>query len=146
MLATYVLRGSALERVDVPTGGSVPAEAIWFDLLSPTAEEDRAVEAVLGVSIPSREEMAEIEPSSGSMWRTARFDGVAALRIRFGPATTRVVHSSAGKLVTVRYEEPRPFVRLSQKIAGLPADDHRRRRVDRSARQHHRSRRGCARA
>ena len=120
MLAAYVLRGSALERVDVPAGGSVPTEAIWFDLLSPTIEEDRAVEAVLGVSIPSREEMAEIEPSSRLYVENgARFMTASLLYASDSdrPNTTPVTFIlSQGKLVTVRYEEPRPFVRLSQKI------------------------------
>jgi magnesium transporter len=98
----------------------VPAEAIWFDLLSPTAEEDRAVEAVLGVSIPSREEMAEIEPSSRLYVENgARFMTASLLYASDSdrPNTTPVTFILAqGKLVTVRYEEPRPFVRLSQKI------------------------------
>lgn len=120
MLVVYLPRGNSLERVEIPAGGSVPAEAIWFDLLSPSAEEDRAVEAVLGIGIPSREEMAEIEPSSrlyvenGARFMTATLIYASDTD---RPNTTPVTFILAqGKLVTVRYEEPRPFVRLSQKI------------------------------
>ncbi len=120
MLVAYLPRGNSLERVEVPAGASVPTEAIWFDLLSPTAEEDRAVEAVLGVSIPSREEMAEIEPSSRLYVENgARFMTASLLYASDSdrPNTTPVTFIlSQGKLVTVRYEEPRPFVRLMQKI------------------------------
>jgi len=120
MLVAYLPRGNSLERVEVPAGSSVPAEAIWFDLLSPSAEEDRAVEAVLGIGIPSREEMAEIEPSSrlyvenGARFMTATLIYASDTD---RPNTTPVTFILAqGKLITVRYEEPRPFVRLSQKI------------------------------
>ena len=120
MLVAYLPRGNSLERLEIPAGSSVPAEAIWFDLISPSAEEDRAVEAVLGVSIPSREEMAEIEPSSrlyvenGARFMTATLIYASDTD---RPNTTPVTFILAqGKLITVRYEEPRPFVRLSQKI------------------------------
>ncbi len=120
MLFAYLPRGNSLERIEVPAGGSVPTEAIWIDLLSPTAEEDRAVEAVLRIGIPSREEMAEIEPSSrlyvenGARFMTAT---LVYASDSDRPNTTPVTFILAlGKLVTVRYEEPRPFVRLSQKI------------------------------
>lgn len=120
MLVAYLPRGNSLERVEVPVGGSVPTEAIWLDLISPTAEEDRAVETVLGIGIPSREEMAEIEPSSrlyvenGARFMTATLIYASDTD---RPNTTPVTFILAqGKLVTVRYEEPRPFVRLSQKI------------------------------
>ena len=120
MLVAYLPRGNSLERLEIPAGSSVPAEAIWFDLISPSAEEDRAVEAVLGIGIPSREEMAEIEPSSrlyvenGARFMTATLIYASDTD---RPNTTPVTFILAqGKLITVRYEEPRPFVRLSQKI------------------------------
>jgi len=37
---------------------------VWLDLLSPTAEEAAGLEAKLGVDLPTREEMEEIEVSS----------------------------------------------------------------------------------
>jgi Mg2+ and Co2+ transporter CorA len=37
---------------------------IWFDLFNPTPQEDRLVEQRLGISIPTRDEMEEIELSS----------------------------------------------------------------------------------
>jgi magnesium transporter len=120
MLVAYLPRGTALERVEVKAGTPVPPDAIWFDLISPTAEEDRSVEAVLGLAIPSREEMAEIEPSSrlyvenGGRFMTATLlHGADTDRPNTTPVTFILTH---GKLVTVRYEEPRPFIRLSQKV------------------------------
>jgi magnesium transporter len=52
----------------VPVEALPPAQdgepVIWFDLLNPTPEEDRLVEQRLGISIPTRDEMQEIEPSA----------------------------------------------------------------------------------
>ncbi len=123
MLVAYLPRGTALERVDIPAGTPIPPEAIWFDLVSPSAEEDRALEAVLGLAIPSREEMAEIEPSSrlyvenGGRFMTATLlHGADTDRPSTTPITFILTQS---KLVTVRYEEPRPFIRLSQKLTRI---------------------------
>ena len=37
---------------------------VWIDLLNPTKDEDLLVEQALGIAVPTREEMAEIEASS----------------------------------------------------------------------------------
>ena len=42
----------------------LPADAVWLDLIEPTPEEDAAVEKALGLSVPTRAEMASIEASS----------------------------------------------------------------------------------
>jgi magnesium transporter len=120
MLAAYVPRGSALERVQVPEGGRVPDGAVWVDLLSPTAEEDRAVENAFGVMVPTREEMVEIEPSSrlyienGVRYMTATLICHSDTEL---PKTTVVSFILGnGRLVTVRYDEPRPFAMLAARL------------------------------
>ena len=45
-------------------GEAIPPDALWIDLVEPTREEDVKVEAFLGISIPTREEMSDIEPSA----------------------------------------------------------------------------------
>ena len=37
---------------------------VWIDLLKPSKDEDLLVEQALGIAVPTREEMAEIEASS----------------------------------------------------------------------------------
>ena len=69
MLTFYVPHGTTLERI---TAAEPPPGVIWCDLISPTPEEDRTVERALGVDIPTREEMQEIEPSSRLYVETAR--------------------------------------------------------------------------
>ncbi|MGE0604181.1 MAG: magnesium transporter, partial [Xanthobacteraceae bacterium] len=64
MLFAHVLRGSSLERIEVKEGEPCPPDAVWIDLVVPTPGEDKIVEAAVGVMVPTREEMAEIEISS----------------------------------------------------------------------------------
>ena len=52
-----------IERRILPLAESIPAHALWIDLIEPTREEDRKVEQFLSISIPTREEMSDIEPS-----------------------------------------------------------------------------------
>lgn len=120
MLVAFVPRGNALERIEVPEGGGVPDDAIWVDLLRPTAEDDHAVEAAFGIAVPTREEMAEIEPSSrlyiegGIRYMTATLICAAETDT---PATTVVTFIlGGGRLVTVRYDDPRPFSITANKL------------------------------
>src|SRR5690242_7726177 len=62
MLAAYRLSATGPEKPDASAG--IPPEAEWIDLKSPTPAEDKAAEAFLGASLPTREETLEIEFSS----------------------------------------------------------------------------------
>ncbi len=87
--------------------------AIWVDLLRPSPEEETDLEAALGLDIPTREEMEEIEVSSrlytdnNDAFMTAlllsQADGDDA---RLSPVTFILTPM---RLITVRYEEPRAF-------------------------------------
>ncbi len=90
-----------------------PGAAPWIDLINPTLDEDRYVEKVTGVSIPTREEMQEIEVSSrlysenGAEFMT--MSAVTALDTD-KPILTPITFVLKGQtLVTVRYAEPKPF-------------------------------------
>jgi len=105
----------------VPEGTPVPAGAIWLDLYSPTVAEDRAVEAAFGVAVPTREEMAEIEPSSRLYIENNARVMTATLLFNSEterPSITPVTFILAGnRLITVRYEEPKPFAIVGAKLA-----------------------------
>jgi magnesium transporter len=45
-------------------GSGLPADTIWIDLLSPSAEEKQFVERALGIKVPSEASLSEIEASS----------------------------------------------------------------------------------
>jgi magnesium transporter len=93
--------------------GELPCDGTWIDLLTPTKEEERLVEQALDLSVPTREDMVEIEPSSrlyeenGALHLTASvLSGVAEGK----PATVPVTFLlTKDRLVTVRYHDPRSF-------------------------------------
>ena len=64
MLTVYVPLGTTLERISVEPGSPPPDEAVWIDMVTPTVQEDKMVEKLLGIAVPTREEMQEIEVSS----------------------------------------------------------------------------------
>jgi magnesium transporter len=121
MLSVYVPRGGRLERVNVESGALLPDEAVWLDLVSPTVQDDKQVEQFLGIAVPSREEMQEIEVSSrlyvenGARYMTAT---LMCHSDTMTPKTTPVTFILAGhRLLTVRYDEPRPFAIVEHKLA-----------------------------
>lgn len=100
--------------------------AAWIDLVAPTREEETLVESALGIEVPTREEMREIEPSSrlyverGARFMTASVVTQAESHEPILAAITFILHGD--KLVTVRYEDPKPFglfVTRAAKSAGL---------------------------
>ena len=63
MLAAFVPTATALCRIDNPDGSALPEEAVWIDLVKPTAGEDQLIEKLIGVEIPTREEMQLMPPT-----------------------------------------------------------------------------------
>ena len=121
MLFVYVPRGNSLERSVVEESAAIPDGAVWFDLVSPTLAEDKMLERTLGIAVPTREEMQEIEVSSrlyienGARYMTAT---LMCQSDTATPKTTAVTFILAGhRLVTVRYDEPRPFTLITNKLA-----------------------------
>ena len=65
MIQFHGLRQGHLVRL-APEGTTLPASSdmLWIDLLDSTHEEENSVEALLGLQVPTRQEMAEIEESA----------------------------------------------------------------------------------
>jgi len=121
MLSVYVPRGTTLERIPIDPGQSLPEAAVWIDLVTPTVQEDKLVEQLIGLSVPTREEMQEIEVSSrlyvenGARYMTAT---LMCQSDTATPKTTPVTFIlSNHRLATVRYDEPRPFAIVEHKLA-----------------------------
>src|SRR3954465_8033939 len=93
--------------------GALTQEAVWIDLLEPTPEEEQALEAALGVDIPTREEMQAIELSSrlyeenGLLFMTATVMSQAETNRPQSTAVTFIL--GAQRLITLRYADPAPF-------------------------------------
>jgi magnesium transporter len=122
MLSVYVLHGTSLERVTAASDAPPPETAVWIDLVSPTPQEDKLVERMLGIGVPTREEMQEIEVSSrlyvehGARFMTATL----MCHSDTAPKTTPVTFILAGhRLLTVRYDDPRPFAIVEHKLGRL---------------------------
>jgi len=123
MLSVYVPRGTTLERQPVEPGAEVADKAVWIDLVSPTVPEDKLVERALGIAVPTREEMQEIEVSSRLYIENNARYMTATLMCQSesdAPKTTAVTFIlAAHRLITVRYDEPRPFAIVGNKLARL---------------------------
>jgi magnesium transporter len=121
MLTAYIPSGTALIPQDIPAGEAVPGNAVWIDLLAPTPGEDSAVEKLIGAAIPTREEMQEIEISSrlyaedGALYMTATLMCATDTPTPKTTAVTFIIASN--RLVTVRYDNPRPFSIVAAKLA-----------------------------
>jgi magnesium transporter len=88
-------------------------EAIWIDLLSPSKEEEAQVEQCLGLNVPTREEMVEIEFSSrlyregGTLCMTATMIAYSdSADPQLDPVTFILTQH---QLITIRYIEPQSF-------------------------------------
>ena len=105
--------GQSLDRYVLPPGTPIPEDALWIDLIEPTREEDKLVEVHLNIEIPTREEMADIEPSEILYHENnARYMTVRVLCSSESDAPKLIDVSfilTERALVTVRYGEPRSF-------------------------------------
>jgi magnesium transporter len=111
MIRGFVSDNGRLKRVE-----DVLAQldrVVWVDLDNPTNDEEAALEQGLGIEIPTREEMAEIEISSrlyyedGAAFMTAMLPAqVHSDDPQMGPVTFVL---AGARLITIRYHEPRAF-------------------------------------
>src|SRR3954470_18328137 len=113
MLNVFVPRPNGLVGVESEPGADLPVDSLWIDLRDPTPEEEQFVEKALGIDVPTREEMREIEASNrfyeenGGLYTTATL--VTKLDTDL-PERTQVTFILTGnKLVTNRYTDPLPF-------------------------------------
>ena len=121
MLSVYIPSESSLKKCPDVDFSSLPENAVWIDLVKPTGEEDRAVERLAGIAVPTREDMQEIEISSrlyienGARYMTATLMCHSDTDM---PRTTAVTFILSGhRLVTVRYDVPKPFALVENKLA-----------------------------
>jgi magnesium transporter len=121
MLSVFVPSETSLKKVVSADLAALPESAVWIDLVTPTAEEDHAVERLAGIAVPTREDMQEIEISSrlyienGARYMTATLMCAADTE---SPRTTAVTFIlAAHRLVTVRYDAPKPFMLVENKLA-----------------------------
>jgi magnesium transporter len=113
MLKTYRQESGGLKGTQIAPGGAIAPESLWIDLFDPTEEERRAVNALLGMELPTRADMEEIEISSrlyskdGGLFMTAIVLANGDSERPIAGVVTFVL--AREKLVTIRYIDPQPF-------------------------------------
>jgi magnesium transporter len=119
MIQIYTRSEGAVAAADLLERSEVPDDVVWIDLLRPTAEEERVVERALGIDMPTREEMREIEVSS-RLYQEG--DGTFMTAIIMTRTETELPEAGAVTfilvgdcLVTLRYTEPQPFTTFAQR-------------------------------
>ncbi|RVA93964.1 magnesium transporter, partial [Mesorhizobium sp. M7A.F.Ca.CA.004.01.1.1] len=117
MIKAFVVDNDRLRVVDDLLANS--ETIVWADLFNPTKEEEATIESWLGVAIPTREEMEEIEISSrlyvedGAYFMTATLPAQTEID---DPLMSPVTFVLAGtRLITVRYHEPKAFKTFPQR-------------------------------
>jgi magnesium transporter len=114
MIRAYALAGDRLKPL-APESDDV----VWWDLINPERSEETSLEKLLGLELPTKDEMQEIEISS----RLYSEDGghfMTALVPSHTDADDAVIQPITfilcdHRLVTIRYTEPRAFTTFPQR-------------------------------
>jgi len=121
-----VIRGFRLDGGRLrpePDPLAAPDGIVWFDLFAPTEAEEAALEAVIGIDVPTRDEMGEIEDSSrlytdgGGLYMTATLPAQADTGHPVPVPVTFILIER--RLVTVRYDETRAFTSFADRAERL---------------------------
>lgn len=110
------------------TMDAAPAAAIWYDLLSPSPDELAALSKLLGIELPTREEMQEIELSArlyieeGATFMTANvLSAVETANPVIDPLTFVLTDTA---VITLRYHDPKAIATFTQRAARTAMDCH----------------------
>ena len=132
MLRLLIPTGTGYTWVEHIPPAPFPDEFLWADLFEPTPEEERAVEALLTVDVPTRDEMKEIETSNrlyeegGAIYMTAT---VGSKLDSDRPESSVITFILAnGRMITNRYVDPTPCVASCSSSSARPQRARRRRR------------------
>lgn len=113
MIRAYRINGKAETiSVDDPPA-EIASDILWLDLVNPDRVEEQWTEKVLGVPIPTREDLKDIEPSSrlyvegDGIYMTASL--VYRAETEFPDVTDIAFILTGNLLITIRYAEPKSF-------------------------------------
>jgi magnesium transporter len=124
MLRLLIPTGSGYTWVEHTPPAPFPDEFLWADLFEPTAEEERAVEKLLTVDVPTRDEMKEIETSNRLYEEGSAVYMTATVGARLDterPESSAITFILAnGRMITNRYVDPTPVRRFMQYVERSP--------------------------
>jgi magnesium transporter len=125
MLRLLIPTGTGYSWVEHAPPAPFPDEFLWADLFEPTQEEEKAVESLLTVDVPTRDEMKEIETSNrlyeegNALYMTAT---VGSKLDSLTPESSAITFILAnGRLITNRYVDPTPVRRFMHYVERSPA-------------------------
>lgn len=124
MIRAYIRHGLRTLEQPVDPGAPLPEGTVWIDLLRPTDEERAYIAEALGVELPTREEMKEIEASS-----QLYTEGDTVYLTTPVIARADTPHPEQGELtfvltprymLTIRYMDPRSVATFAIRTARQP--------------------------
>jgi magnesium transporter len=125
MLRLLIPTGSGYTWIEHSPPAPFPDEFLWADLYEPTVEEEKAVESLLTVDVPTRDEMKEIETSNrlyeegGAVYMTATVGSKLDSEKPESSAITFILADN--RLITNRYVDPTPVRRFMTHVERSPA-------------------------
>ncbi len=125
MIHAYVPRNGTIERREISGAETIPANAVWVDLLTPTLDEKAQVNQALSIDLPTREEQVEIEPSSRlyqegeTLYLTATVLTQADTPNPTSDVLTFIL--TRRNLVTLRQVDPQPVAAFGLKLQRQPS-------------------------
>lgn len=125
MITAYLPQGGHLQRIELTPTSTLPEGVVWIDLLEPSPVEEKAIETLLGMELPTREEMQEIEISS-RLYREGDASFMTANILYQSetpqPQTTAVTFMRTPRAtVTLRYADPQSFRQFVARAQRQPA-------------------------
>jgi magnesium transporter len=124
VITAYCSNCKSVELRDLANPPEFPADVVWIDMIEPTREEELHVEKILGIEVPTRDDLRAIEPSArlyvenNAVYMTASLIWKAETE---APTLTDVAFILAGgKLVTIRYAHPKSFALFIAALHRIP--------------------------
>lgn len=124
MIIIYVQDQQSIQAIEISQeNDTLIRNALWIDLLSPTRDEEKYIEKLLNIEVPTKKEMEEIEPSSrlyveeNILFMTATMVAQSDTPEPKSDAVTFILTDK--KLITVRYIEPQAFKLFISRLSRL---------------------------
>ncbi|MBX5161306.1 MULTISPECIES: magnesium transporter CorA family protein [unclassified Rhizobium] len=124
MITAYCSNCTSVEIRDLSHATSFPGDVVWIDMIEPTRDEELYVEKVLGIEVPTRDDLKDIEPSARLYVENDAVFMTGSLLWKAdteAPTLTDVAFILAGnRLVTIRYAHPKSFALFIAALHRLP--------------------------
>jgi magnesium transporter len=125
MIRVFKLNADHLEMQVLEEHEALPDDALWIDLLEPSKDDDKRVEELTQIAIPTREDMKEIEDSSRFYVENGAHYMTTPLLHSVDTATPGIEPITfilaGNRLIKVRYCRPKSFT-MFERYATKPGN------------------------